>query len=298
MVISDTDTSVVEQNNFQRYINQVSRFPLLKPEQEKKLARRVKQGDKEAREKFINANLRLVINIAKSFMGHGLSQLDLIQEGNLGLIRAADRFDVERGNKFSTYATWWIRQAMSRAIFDKADNIRIPVHMRELLRQYYKVIDKLLFELRRNPTPDEIAKEMDIPLKKALTLQNLYKLQTIPLDRKIRQNDGSDENEIADIVSEKQSLYETSSLSTEAMANQGLKAEKINEVLATLTPREQRVMILRYGLNGEKGHTLEEVGQEFNVTRERIRQIQANALRKLRQYKRRKEPQKVRDLSD
>jgi len=231
-------------------------------------------------------------------MGHGLSRLDLIQEGNLGLMRAVDRFEVELGNKFSTYATWWIRQAMSRAIFDKADNIRIPVHMRELLRRYYKAIDKLLFDLGRNPTPDEIAKEMGIPLKKVLTLQNLRKLQTIPLDRKIKQNDGGEENEITDIVSEKESLYDTSSLATEEMANQSLRAEKINEVLATLTEREQRVIILRYGLNGGKDHTLKEVGQEFNVTRERIRQIQAEALRKLRQYGRRKELQKVLDLND
>jgi len=170
--------------------------------------------------------------------------------------------------------------------------------MRELLRRYYKAIDKLLFDLGRNPTPDEIAKEMGIPLKKVLTLQNLRKLQTIPLDRKIKQNDGGEENEITDIVSEKESLYDTSSLATEEMANQSLRAEKINEVLATLTEREQRVIILRYGLNGGKDHTLKEVGQEFNVTRERIRQIQAEALRKLRQYGRRKELQKVLDLND
>ncbi|MEW6727508.1 MAG: RNA polymerase sigma factor RpoD [Bacillota bacterium] len=254
------------------YLKEIGRIPLLTPAEEVKLAMAMEEGDAEAKRRLIEANLRLVVSIAKRYVGRGMLFLDLIQEGNLGLIKAVEKFDYRKGYKFSTYATWWIRQAITRAIADQARTIRIPVHMVETINKLIRVSRQLLQELGREPTPDEIAREMDISEDKVREIMKIAQ-EPVSLETPIGEEEDS---HLGDFIEDQdaQAPAEEASFT--------LLREQLNEVLKTLTEREQRVLRLRFGLDDGRTRTLEEVGQKFGVTRERIRQIEAKTLRKLR----------------
>lgn len=254
------------------YLKEIGRVPFLTPEEEIELAKRREKGDEEAKRRLIEANLRLVVSIAKRYVGRGLLFLDLIQEGNLGLIKAVEKFDWRKGYKFSTYATWWIRQAITRAIADQARTIRIPVHMVETINKLIKIQRQLVQELGREPTPEEIAEAMEVPVERVREIMKIAQ-EPISLETPIGEEEDS---HLGDFIED-----EEAQAPAEA-ASQALLREQLEEVLETLTPRERRVLRLRFGLEDGRARTLEEVGQEFGVTRERIRQIEAKALRKLR----------------
>ena len=254
------------------YLKEIGKVPLLSAEEEIELAKRMENGDEEAKKRLCEANLRLVVSIAKRYVGRGMLFLDLIQEGNLGLIKAVDKFDYRKGYKFSTYATWWIRQAITRSIADQARTIRIPVHMVETINKLIRVSRQLLQTYGREPTPDEIAKEMGISVEKVREIQKIAQ-EPVSLETPIGEEEDS---HLGDFIPD-----EDVPAPAEAAAFSMLK-EQLVEVLNTLTEREQKVLKLRFGLEDGRSRTLEEVGKEFNVTRERIRQIEAKALRKLR----------------
>lgn len=254
------------------YLREIGKISLLTPEEEVELAKRVEEGDEEAKKKLIEANLRLVVSIAKKYIGRGLSFLDLIQEGNLGLIRAVEKFDYRKGFKFSTYATWWIRQAITRAIADQARTIRIPVHMVETINKLIRVSRQLVQQLGREPTIEEIAQALGLPPEKVEDIQRIAQ-EPVSLETPIGEEEDS---QLGDFLEDKESPNPE-----DATAGQLLR-EQLEEMLGELTEREREVLRLRFGLEDGHAHTLEEVGKRFNVTRERIRQIEAKALRKLR----------------
>lgn len=258
------------------YLREIGKIPLLNAEQELQLAQRVVAGDKEAKDQMAEANLRLVVSIAKRYVGRGLDLLDLIEEGNTGLLRAVEKFDPDKGFKFSTYATWWIRQAITRAIADQARTIRIPVHMVETINKLLRTQRRLTQELNREPTNAEIAKEMEIDEAKVEHIMKI-KQDISSLDASIR--DDEEESVLADFIEDEDTI------TPEESATGQLLKEQVKEMLGALTEREQKILKLRFGLEDGKQHTLEEVGQEFSVTRERIRQIEAKALAKLRKHK-------------
>ena len=267
------------------YLKEIGKIPLLKPHEEVELARRMHEGDELAKQRLVEANLRLVVSIAKRYVGRGMLFLDLIQEGNLGLIKAVEKFDYVKGFKFSTYATWWIRQAITRAIADQARTIRIPVHMVETINKLIRVQRQLLQELGRDPFPEEISKVMDLPVEKVREIQKIAQ-EPVSLETPIGEEEDS---HLGDFIPD-----DDAPAPAEAAAFTMLKEQLIN-VLDTLTPREEKVLRLRFGLDDGRARTLEEVGKEFNVTRERIRQIEAKALRKLRHPSRSK---KLKDYLD
>ena len=254
------------------YLKEIGRVPLLTPQEEIMLAKRMEDGDEEAKRRLAEANLRLVVSIAKRYVGRGMLFLDLIQEGNLGLIKAVEKFNYRKGFKFSTYATWWIRQAITRAIADQARTIRIPVHMVETINKLIRVQRQLLQELGRDPLPEEIAKEMDVPVERVREIMKIAQ-EPVSLETPIGEEEDS---HLGDFIED-----EDAQAPAEA-ASFMLLREQLEDVLDSLTPREKRVLRLRFGLDDGRARTLEEVGQEFGVTRERIRQIEAKALRKLR----------------
>ncbi|MBQ4450828.1 MAG: RNA polymerase sigma factor RpoD [Clostridia bacterium] len=267
------------------YLKEIGKVPLLTADEEIELAKRMENGDKEAKSKLCEANLRLVVSIAKRYVGRGMLFLDLIQEGNLGLIKAVDKFDYRKGYKFSTYATWWIRQAITRAIADQARTIRIPVHMVETINKLIRVSRQLLQELGREPQPEEIADAMDISVEKVREIMKIAQ-EPVSLETPIGEEEDS---HLGDFLPD-----EDAPAPAEAAAFTLLKEQLMN-VLSTLTPREEKVLKLRFGLEDGRQRTLEEVGKEFNVTRERIRQIEAKALRKLKHPSRSK---KLKDALD
>lgn len=261
------------------YLKEIGRVPLLTPEEEVELAQRMEQGDEEAKKKLVEANLRLVVSIAKRYVGRGMLFLDLIQEGNLGLMKAVEKFDYRKGYKFSTYATWWIRQAITRSIADQARTIRIPVHMVETINKLIRVSRQLLQKLGRDPTPEEIGEEMGIPAEKVREILKIAQ-EPVSLETPIGEEEDS---HLGDFIPD-----DEATAPAEAAAYELLK-EQLEEVLDTLTEREQKVLKLRFGLEDGRSRTLEEVGKQFGVTRERIRQIEAKALRKLRHPSRSKQ---------
>ncbi len=254
------------------YLKEIGKVPLLSAEEEIELAKRMEEGDEQAKQKLAEANLRLVVSIAKRYVGRGMLFLDLIQEGNLGLIKAVEKFDYRKGYKFSTYATWWIRQAITRAIADQARTIRIPVHMVETINKLIRVSRQLLQELGREPQPEEIAEVMDIPVERVREILKISQ-EPVSLETPIGEEEDS---HLGDFIPD-----DNMPVPADAAAFTLLK-EQLGEVLDTLTEREKKVLTLRFGLEDGRARTLEEVGKEFNVTRERIRQIEAKALRKLR----------------
>ena len=254
------------------YLREIGKIPLLSFDEELELAKKVIDGDEEAKQKLAESNLRLVVSIAKKYVGRGMLFLDLIQEGNMGLIKAVEKFDYTKGYKFSTYATWWIRQAITRAIADQARTIRIPVHMVETINKLIRTSRHLLQQLGREPTPDEIAQEMEIPVEKVMEIQKIAQ-DPVSLETPIGEEDDS---HLGDFIQDEDSPAPQDS------AAYTLLKEQLEEVMNTLTPREAKVLKLRFGLEDGRARTLEEVGREFQVTRERLRQIEAKALRKLR----------------
>ena len=264
------------------YLKEIGKVPLLSAEEEIDLAQRMEEGDEDAKKRLAEANLRLVVSIAKRYVGRGMLFLDLIQEGNLGLIKAVEKFDYRKGYKFSTYATWWIRQAITRAIADQARTIRIPVHMVETINKLIRVSRQLLQELGREPTPEEIAEEMNMGVERVREILKISQ-EPVSLETPIGEEEDS---HLGDFIQD-----DNVPVPADAAAFTLLK-EQLVEVLGTLTEREQKVLRLRFGLDDGRARTLEEVGKEFNVTRERIRQIEAKALRKLRH------PSRSRKLKD
>ena len=254
------------------YLREIGKIPLLSFDEELELAKKVIEGDEDAKQKLAESNLRLVVSIAKKYVGRGMLFLDLIQEGNMGLIKAVEKFDYTKGYKFSTYATWWIRQAITRAIADQARTIRIPVHMVETINKLIRTSRHLLQQLGREPTPEEIAQEMEIPVEKVMEIQKIAQ-DPVSLETPIGEEDDS---HLGDFIQDEDSPAPQDS------AAYTLLKEQLEEVMNTLTPREAKVLKLRFGLEDGRARTLEEVGREFQVTRERIRQIEAKALRKLR----------------
>ena len=267
------------------YLKEIGKVSLLTADEEIELAKRMEQGDEDAKKRLAEANLRLVVSIAKRYVGRGMLFLDLIQEGNLGLIKAVEKFDYRKGYKFSTYATWWIRQAITRAIADQARTIRIPVHMVETINKLIRVSRQLLQELGREPTPEEIAEEMKMPVERVREILKISQ-EPVSLETPIGEEEDS---HLGDFIQD-----DNVPVPAEAAASTLLK-EQLVEVLGTLTEREQKVLRLRFGMDDGRARTLEEVGKEFNVTRERIRQIEAKALRKLRHPSR---SRKLRDYLD
>ena len=264
------------------YLKEIGKVPLLSADEERDLAMRMEEGDEEAKKRLAEANLRLVVSIAKRYVGRGMLFLDLIQEGNLGLIKAVEKFDYRKGYKFSTYATWWIRQAITRAIADQARTIRIPVHMVETINKLIRVQRQLLQELGREPYPEEIAVKMNLPVERVREIQKISQ-EPVSLETPIGEEEDS---HLGDFIQD-----DNVPVPAEAAAETMLK-EQLDEVLKTLTEREKKVLRLRFGLDDQRARTLEEVGKEFDVTRERIRQIEAKALRKLRH------PSRSRKLKD
>ena len=276
--IAETDSKLVDTEGttvddpVRMYLKEIGRIPLLSIEEETELAKRMAEGDEEAKHKLEEANLRLVVSVAKRYVGRGMQLLDLIQEGNLGLIKAVDKFDYRKGFKFSTYATWWIRQAITRAIADQARTIRIPVHMVETINKLVRVNRQLLQELGREPRHDEIAKAMGVSEEKVREIIKIAQ-DPVSLETPIGEEEAS---HLGDFIADDDAP------APDSMATQAMLKKQLNDVLATLTPREEKVLRLRFGLDDGRTRTLEDVGKEFNVTRERIRQIEAKALRKLR----------------
>ena len=267
--------SDIADDSVRMYLREIGKISLISGEEEVSLAKKIEKGSKDARNKLAEANLRLVVSIAKKYVGRGLSLMDLIQEGNTGLLRAVEKFDYRRGYKFSTYATWWIRQAITRAIADQARTIRIPVHMVETINKLARVQRQLTQELHRDPTPEEIAAEMGTDLDKVRHILKISQ-ETVSLEAPVGEEEDSTLGEF---------IEDKDSLSPEESATHQLLREHIKTVLEALSPREQKILKMRFGLEDGKSHTLEEVGREFGVTRERIRQIEAKALLKLRRNK-------------
>ncbi len=284
--VDNLDLSIPEgislEDPVRMYLKEIGKVPLLSAEEEIELAQRMENGDQEAKKRLAEANLRLVVSIAKRYVGRGMLFLDLIQEGNLGLIKAVEKFDYRKGYKFSTYATWWIRQAITRAIADQARTIRIPVHMVETINKLIRVSRQLLQELGREPTPEEISAEMDMPVDRVREILKISQ-EPVSLETPIGEEEDS---HLGDFIQD-----DNMPVPADAASFTLLK-EQLGEVLGTLTEREQKVLRLRFGLDDGRARTLEEVGKEFNVTRERIRQIEAKALRKLRH------PSRSRKLKD
>jgi len=286
-VIPKLDLSVKTPTNdpVRMYLKEIGKVPLLTAEEEVSLAKRIERHDMEAKRKLTEANLRLVVSIAKRYVGRGMLFLDLIQEGNLGLIRAVEKFDYRKGYKFSTYATWWIRQAITRAIADQARTIRIPVHMVETINKLIRVQRQLLQDIGREPTPEEIAHEMGTTPQKVREIQKISQ-EPVSLETPIGEEEDS---QLGDFIED-----EDAAMPVEAVS-EIMQKEELNSVLGTLTHRERNVIELRFGLKGEHPRTLEEVGQRFGVTRERIRQIEAKTLAKLKAYR---DSQRLRDFLD
>ncbi len=283
--LSDEDLAITAENvdsfaddSVRLYLREIGKIPLLTAEEEADLAQRIVKGDKKAKDKMVESNMRLVVSIAKRYGGRGLDFLDLIQEGNTGLLRAVEKFDPEKGFKFSTYATWWIRQAITRAIADQARTIRIPVHMVETINKVLRTTRKLTTELNREPTNEEIAKELDMEPEKIDYVMRI-KQDIASLDASVGREGDDEDSVLGDFVED-----EERDSPEDSAANQILK-EQLAEILSTLSEREQKIIRLRFGIGGGRPHTLEEVGNEFAVTRERIRQIEAKALSKLRKNK-------------
>ena len=284
--VEDIDLASMEGINIddpvRMYLREIGRIPLLTYDEELELAKKILEGDEDAKQKLAESNLRLVVSIAKKYVGRGMLFLDLIQEGNMGLIKAVEKFDYTKGFKFSTYATWWIRQAITRAIADQARTIRIPVHMVETINKLIRTSRHLLQQLGREPSPEEIAAEMEIPVEKVTEIQKIAQ-DPVSLETPIGEEEDS---HLGDFIQDEDSP------APHDAASYTMLREQLEEVMNTLTPREAKVLKLRFGLEDGKSRTLEEVGKEFNVTRERIRQIEAKALRKLRHPSRSK---KLRD---
>ncbi len=267
------DLSDISADSIQMYLREIGRVSLLGNTEEVSLAKRKEKGDLEAKKKLIESNLRLVVSIAKKFTGRSLSLLDLIQEGNIGLFRAVEKFDYRKGYKFSTYATWWIRQAITRALADQSRTIRIPVHMVETINRYQQVERQLIQDLGREPLPEEIAAEMGEDVKKIHHIRKISQ-DTVSLETSVGDDDDNDST-LGDFIED------TKSVTPDRMASLELLKDHVKDVIGNLTPREQKILEMRFGLNDGVAHTLEEVGQEFGVTRERIRQIEAKALEKI-----------------
>ena len=283
--LSDEELAITAENvdafaddSVRMYLREIGKIPLLTPEEEAELAQRIVKGDKKAKDKMVESNMRLVVSIAKRYGGRGLDFLDLIQEGNTGLLRAVEKFDPDKGFKFSTYATWWVRQAITRAIADQARTIRIPVHMVETINKVLRTTRKLTAELNREPTNEEIAKALDMEPEKIDYVMRI-KQDIASLDASVGKDGDDEDSVLGDFVED-----EERASPEDSAANQILK-EQLSEIIATLTDREQKIIRLRFGIGGGRPHTLEEVGNEFDVTRERIRQIEAKALSKLRKNK-------------
>lgn len=283
--LSDEDLEITVDNvdafaddSVRLYLREIGKIPLLSNEEEAELAQEIVKGNRRAKEKMVEANMRLVVSIAKRYSGRGLDFLDLIQEGNTGLLRAVEKFDPEKGFKFSTYATWWIRQAITRAIADQARTIRIPVHMVETINKVLRTTRKLTTELNREPTIEEIAKELDMDVDKVEYVMRI-KQDIASLDASVGRDGDDEDSVLGDFVED-----EERASPEDSAANQILK-EQLAEIISTLSDREQKIIKMRFGIGGERPHTLEEVGYEFSVTRERIRQIEAKALSKLRKHK-------------
>ena len=283
--LSDEELAITAENvdafaddSVRLYLREIGKIPLLTPEEEADLAQRIVKGDQKAKNKMVESNMRLVVSIAKRYGGRGLDFLDLIQEGNTGLLRAVEKFDPDKGFKFSTYATWWVRQAITRAIADQARTIRIPVHMVETINKVLRTSRKLTSELNREPTNEEIAKELDMEPEKIDYVMRI-KQDIASLDASVGREGDDEDSVLGDFVED-----EERDSPEDSAANQILK-EQLSEIIATLTDREQKIIRLRFGIGGGRPHTLEEVGAEFDVTRERIRQIEAKALSKLRKNK-------------
>ena len=260
------------------YLREIGKVPLLTPDEEQELAKKASEGDKKAKDRMVEANMRLVVSIAKRYTGRGLDFLDLIQEGNTGLLRAVEKFDPDKGFKFATYATWWIRQAITRAIADQARTIRIPVHMVETINKILRTSRKMTQELNREPTIDELAKEMDMEPEKVENALRI-KQDIASLDQSVGRDGDDEDSVLGDFVEDEERV------SPEDSAANKLLKEQLAKIIATLSDREQKIIKMRFGIGGSKSHTLEEVGLEFSVTRERIRQIEAKALSKLRKHK-------------
>lgn len=283
--LSDEELAITTENvdefaddSVRLYLREIGKIPLLTPEEEQELAQRIVKGDKKAKDKMVESNMRLVVSVAKRYGGRGLDFLDLIQEGNTGLLRAVEKFDPRKGFKFSTYATWWVRQAITRAIADQARTIRIPVHMHETINKVMRTTRRLTSELNREPTNEEVAKELNMEPEKIDYILRI-KQDTASLDASIGRDGDDEDTVLGDFVED-----EERDSPEDSAASQILK-EQLSEIIATLSPREQRIIRLRFGIGGGRPHTLEEVGAEFDVTRERIRQIEAKALSKLRKNK-------------
>lgn len=281
-IASASEASVTIDDPVKVYLKEIGRVPLLSSDEEIELAIRIGDGDVAAKQRLSEANLRLVVSIAKRYLGRGMSFLDLIQEGNLGLIKAVEKFDYTKGFKFSTYATWWIRQAITRAIADQARTIRIPVHMVETINKVKKVQSQLLHQNGHEPTPGEIAEEIDMPVDKVREIMRVAQ-EPVSLETPIGEEEDS---HLGDFIPDNDAPAPADA------ASHTMLREQLSDVLSTLTPREEKVLRLRFGLEDGRSRTLEEVGKEFNVTRERIRQIEAKALRKLRH------PSRSRKLKD
>ena len=270
----EIDLSEISDDSIRMYLNEIGRFALIDAEEEVRLGRLIKRGDQAARRKLAEANLRLVVSIAKKYMGRGLGLLDLIQEGNVGLFRAVDKFDPEKGFKFSTYATWWIRQGVTRAIADQARTIRVPVHMVETINRFTHTFRRLTQELAREPLMEELALELDMDIRKVRQIMRISQ-DILSLDSPVG---GEEDTTLGDFVEDDKYL------TPDKAANLTLLKENLYEMLDFLTPRERKIIIMRFGLDGGEIHTLEEVGKEFGVTRERVRQIEAKTLEKLRTH--------------
>ena len=268
----------VSDDSVRLYLREIGKIPLLSAEEEMELARRIIEGDKKAKDKMAEANMRLVVSIAKRYSGRGLDFLDLIQEGNTGLLRAVEKFDPDKGFKFSTYATWWIRQAITRAIADQARTIRIPVHMVETINKLLRTQRRMTQELNREPTIEELSKELDMEPEKIEYVIKI-KQDISSLDASVGRDGEDDESALQDFI------VDEDTVSPEDSATSQLLKEQVQDMLSSLSDREQKIVRMRFGLDNGKNHTLEEVGQEFAVTRERIRQIEAKALAKLRKHK-------------
>ena len=278
-LLNGTYTDDITDDSVRMYLREIGKIPLLSIEEENELAKKAMEGNQRAKDKMAEANMRLVVSIAKRYSGRGLELLDLIQEGNTGLLRAVDKFDPSKGFKFSTYATWWIRQAITRAIADQARTIRIPVHMVETINKLMRTQRRLTQELNREPTNKELAKEMDMDVEKIEYIQKI-KQDITSLDAGVGRNgEEGEESTLGDFIEDEDTA------SPEESATVQLLKEQVREILSTLSDRERKILEMRFGLNGTKSHTLEEVGLEFAVTRERIRQIEAKALMKLKKHK-------------